>query len=95
MDEKISKLQLVTNEAEEQMKICKAAFDESEKQLTEAKEKYRSLPKDKQETLKINDTELPELLETNIRAKNVYETAQTRYATNKRYLEVMKHKQTK
>jgi len=35
----------------------------------------------------VNDTELPELLETRIRAKNLYETVEARYNTNKRYLE--------
>ena len=43
--------------------------------------------------LEVNDTELPELLETRIRAKNVYETVEARYNTNKRYLDVMIQKQ--
>jgi hypothetical protein len=43
--------------------------------------------------LEVNDTELPELLETRIRAKNVYETVEARYNTNKRYLYVMIQKQ--
>ena len=42
--------------------------------------------------LQVNDTELPELLETTIRAKNLYETVEARYNTNKRYLDLMMHK---
>ena len=92
MDEKIAKLQAATDEAGEQVKVCQEALDLAEKQLAEAKEKYRNLPQEEQETLQINDTELPELLETRVRAKNVLETVQTRYATNKRYLDAMKSK---
>jgi hypothetical protein len=43
--------------------------------------------------LQVNDTELPELLETTIRAKNLYETVVARYNTNKRYLDSMIQKQ--
>jgi hypothetical protein len=48
---------------------------------------------DTNNNLEVNDTELPELLETRIRAKNVYETVEARYNTNKRYLYVMIQKQ--
>jgi hypothetical protein len=48
---------------------------------------------DTNNNLEVNDTELPELLETRIRAKNVYETVEARYNTNKRYLDVMIQKQ--
>jgi hypothetical protein len=53
----------------------------------------RSSSSDTNNNLEVNDTELPELLETRIRAKNVYETVEARYNTNKRYLYVMIQKQ--
>jgi hypothetical protein len=95
MDEKIAKLQAATDEAEAQVKVCREGLDLVEKQLEEAKEKYRNLPQEEQESLQVNDTEIPELLETQTRAKNVYDTVEARFETNKRYLEAMKLKQGK
>ena len=107
MDEVIIKLQSATDEAESDLKVCKEALDLSERLLYEAKEKYRSqaqhqLHQQQQKedndssgidnNLQVNDTELPELLETTIRAKNLYETVEARYNTNKRYLDLMMHK---
>ena len=93
MEDKIAKLQAATDESREQMTLCKEALDLAEKQLKDAKEKYRNLPKEEQESLQVNDTEIPELLETHVRAKNLYETVQTRHATNTRYLEAFKLKE--
>ena len=92
MDEKIAKLQAATDEAEQNLKVCADAVSLAETQLAQAKERLRNLPQEEQETLQVNDTELPELLENVVRAKNVYETVLTRYNTNKRYLEAFKAK---
>ena len=92
MDEKIAKLQAATDEACTQLEICKQALDEADAQLSKAKDKYRALSvqlKESGDELMVNDTELPELIETQLRAKNVYETVEQRYSTNKRYLELM------
>jgi dsDNA-specific endonuclease/ATPase MutS2 len=93
MDDKINKLQAATDEAEEQLKVCQQALDMAEQQLSDVKNKYRNLPQEEQERLQVNDTELPELIETQIRAKNVYDTVLKRYETNKRYVDAMKAKQ--
>jgi hypothetical protein len=58
MDEKINKLWAVTDQAEEQLKVCKQALEMAKRQLVEAKEKYRNLPQKQQEHLQVNDTEL-------------------------------------
>jgi hypothetical protein len=92
MEDKIAKLQAATLEAKANMEVCKEALELAEKGVASAKDKYRNLLKDEQETLQVNDTELPELLETHVRAKNVYETAQARFTTNKRYLEAFQQK---
>ncbi len=92
MDEKIAKLQAATDEAHAQLEVCKRALEEADAALSKAKDKYRALSAQLQESgdnLMVNDTELPELIETQIRAKNVYETVEKRYNTNKRYLEAM------
>jgi hypothetical protein len=93
MDENIIKLQAATDEAEAQMEVCTEALKLADTQLKEAKEKYRNLPQGEQESLQVNTTGLPDLLETQTRAKNLCETVQTRYDTNKRYLDAMKQKQ--
>ena len=92
MDEKIAKLQTATDETLVQLGVCKRTLEAAEAELTKAKDKYRVLSAQLQESgddLMINDTELPELIETQIRAKNVYETVEKSYNTNKRYLDAM------
>lgn len=92
MDNKVTKLQAATDEAEEQIKVCKQAVDMTEQQVAEAKAKYKDLPMEEQKKLQVNETELPDLIESHTRAKNVYETARARYNTNKRYLDAFKAK---
>jgi chromosome segregation ATPase len=96
MDEKIAKLRAATDEASTQLGISRQALEAAEAALAKAKDKYRTLSvqlKESGDELMVNDTELPELIETQIRAKNVYETVEKRYNTNKRYLELMIRKQ--
>jgi hypothetical protein len=69
-----------------------AALHLATQQLADAKAKYKSLPQAQQETLQVTDTELPELIETHLRAKNVYDTVVARHATNQRYLNALKQK---
>ena len=38
----------------------------------------------------MNDTDLPELIQSHILAKNLYESAAVRYQTNQRYLDAFK-----
>ena len=94
MEDKIAKLQTATEEAAEQVKVCQQALELAETQLAQAKDKYRNLPPAEQESLQINDTELPELIEIQLRAKNVYETVLARYQTNQRYLTALRAKKS-
>ena len=87
---KIAKLQAATDDAKVQMDVAKRTLDAATKQLADCKAKYKNLPRREQETLQVSDTELPDLLETQIRAKNVYDTVVARHATNLRYLNAMK-----
>lgn len=85
-DEKIAKLQVATNEAEGALRVCEGVLVRAEQQLAAAKDKYRQLHMDDQQSIQLQDTELPELIETAMQAKNDYEAATVRLATNKRYL---------
>lgn len=95
MEDKIAMLERATEDAELQVKVCRDAVEEADRSLREAKDLYRNLPSNQQETLQVSDTEIPELLETLVRAKNVYDTAQARYDTNQRYLTIMREKASK
>ena len=90
---KIVKLQEATDLAQQQLTICKEAYEKSTIDLETAKSKYKNMSPEQQQSTQINATELPELIETQLRAKNILETAQSRYETNLRYLNVMKNKQ--
>ena len=92
MDEKIAKLKAAVEEAASNVEVCKEALDLASQNLATAKNKYKD---EKYKDVQVNDTELPELIETEIRAKNVYEIAQTRHATNLRYLAMMEEKRDK
>lgn len=92
MEDKVAKLEAATEEAKEQMIVCQQALSLAEQQLNEAKQRYKSLPQKEQEKLQVNDTGLPELIETHLRAKNLYETVSAKYQTNQRYLEIFKAK---
>ena len=50
------------------------------------------MPKEEQEKIQVTDTKLPELLDLLATASENYETSQQRYETNKRYLDMLKHK---
>lgn len=89
LNDKIAKLQAATDEAQAQIELAKQSLDLATQQLATAKAKYKSLPQSEQDTLQVTDTELPELIETQLRARNVYDTVITRHATNLRYLTAM------
>ena len=92
LEEKIAKLQAATDEAKIQVDVAKQTLDTARKQLADAKAKYKSLPPEEQVALQVNQTELPEMIETEFRARNVYETVAAKLATNQRYLEAFKQK---
>lgn len=92
LEEKITKLQTATDEAKAQIDVAEQALEMAQKKLTDAKAKYKSLPPEEQATLQINDTELPELIETELQARNMYEEAVTKHATNQRYLAAFRQK---
>ena len=92
LEEKVAKLQSATDDAKIQVDVAKQALDMAQKQLADAKAKYKNLPPEEQATLQVNQTELPELAEIEMRARNVYETVVAKLATNERYLEAFKQK---
>lgn len=92
LEDKISKLQAATDDAEGQLKKHKQALEDSQKRVDAAKAMFKQIPEDEQNKILITDTKLPELLEMHAIAKEEYETSETRYETNQRYLDVYKEK---
>ena len=92
MDDKIAKLQVATEKAQAEMEQDKAALDDAVKRLTAAKDLLREMDAEDQAIFQVNDTKLPELISLHQLAKEKYETSQTRYETNHRYLTMMKEK---
>jgi hypothetical protein len=89
MDEKIRKLQVATDEAQIALNVCEDALVRTEQELAIAKDKYRHLPMDQQQSLQMQGTELPELIDAAIQARNDYDVASVRLATNKKYLDLL------
>ncbi len=89
MDDKIAKLRVATDEAEVALKVCEERWVRVEQQLAVTKDTYRRLPMESQQSIQIQHTELPELIELALQAKNDYEAASVRFATNKRYLDLL------
>jgi len=92
MEGQLVKLQAATDEAYREMQDCQQAMELTDQLLQEAKTKYKALPAEEQKVLQVNDTELPELIQAHILAKNQYETVSARYQTNQRYLNALKAK---
>ena len=92
LDAKIAKLQAAADDAELQVKVCRDALDLANRELATAKAKYRNLTPEEQAVTTMDQTELPELIETQLRAQNVFETVQARHETNVRYLNMLKSK---
>lgn len=73
--------------AEAELKLTSAADA-----LGKAKAKLKALSPEAQQTLQVNDTELPELMEAKMRAQEEHDEAKKRHETNQRYLLVFRQK---
>mmetsp|Transcript_20718 Transcript_20718/g.26746 ORF Transcript_20718/g.26746 Transcript_20718/m.26746 type:complete len:104 (-) Transcript_20718:12-323(-) len=91
-ESKIAKLQAATETAEHDLQQAEVAWKDSQMRLSAAKELLQELNAKEQETIQINDTKLPELLELHALAQNRYDTAKARYETNQRYLQIYQAK---
>ena len=60
--------------------------------LEKSKSKLRSLDAETQQTLQVNDTDLPELIEAKMIAQQEYDEALVRYENNQRYVTILRTK---
>ena len=93
LEQKIQQLEDATNSAKSDLTIKQSALTVASNELTKAKTKLKAtLSPEAQQTIQVNDTELPELLSAKMIAQEEYDEAKKRYDTNQRYLLMMKEK---
>lgn len=92
MEDKIAKLEAATAQAEKAVLRDLEVLSDATERVRIAKALLKQMPKDDQEKYPVTDTKLPELLDLLATATENYETSQQRYETNKRYLDMLKHK---
>ena len=93
LEQKIQQLEDATNSAQSDLTKKQSALTLASNELTKAKTKLKAtLSPEAQQTIQVNDTELPELLSAKMIAQEEYEEAKKRYDTNQRYLLIMKEK---
>lgn len=95
----MSTLEQKVKQLEEATTAAQAALDEKEPNLAaasdaldKAKAKLKELSPKAQQTLQVNDTELPELITAKMAAQEEYDEAKKRYETNQKYLLIFREK---
>lgn len=91
MEEKISKLQSAAESAKLNWLESKKQLDGVEEMLRDEKEKLKSLSEEEQNSIQVNTTKLPELLELRISLQHDSETWKKRFETNQKYLDKLKN----
>ena len=94
LEQKVKQLEDATNAAQSHLAEKETKLYSATDALSKAKEKLKALSPEAQQTLQVNDTELPELLSSKALAKEEYDEAKTRYEANQRYLLIFKAKLT-
>ena len=93
LEQKIQQLEDATNSAQSDLTMKQSALTVASNELNKAKTKLKAtLSPEAQQTIQVNDTELPELLSAKMIAQEEYDEAKKRYDTNQRYLLIMKEK---
>lgn len=94
LEQKVKQLEDATNAAQSYLAEKETKLSSATDALSEAKGKLKTLSPEAQQTLQVNDTELPELLSSKALAQEEYDEAKTRYEANQRYLLIFKAKLT-
>ena len=94
LEQKVKQLEDASNAAQSHLAEKETKLYSATDALSVAKEKLKALSPEAQQTLQVNDTELPELLSSKALAQEEYDEAKTRYEANQRYLLIIKAKLT-
>lgn len=93
MEDKLNQLEDATAAAQYILSIKESEISTATEALRTAKsKKLKSLNPEAQQTLHVNDTELPELISAELQAREEYESAKARYETNLQYLKFFRER---
>ena len=92
LEGKLRKLEEATAAARSVLSTKESELASASDALAKAKAKLKSLDPESQRTLRVNDTDLPELISAELAAREEYDEAKARYETNQKYLSLFKDK---
>jgi hypothetical protein len=92
LHDKLLQLEEATATAHADLLVKESQLKSAMEALGAAEARLKALSPEAQAALQVNDTELPELLEAKAIAQIEYDDAKKRYATNQRYIELLKEK---
>ena len=92
MEQKLKHLEEATADAQSALLEKEKMLISVSDALAKAKTKLRLLDMEVQRDLKVNDTELPELISTQLAAMEERDAAMARYETNRKYLSLLKER---
>ena len=85
-EQKLRQLEEATDKAQSILSEKKSKLTSATESLEKSKAKLRSLDPEAQQTLQVNDTDLPELIDAKMIAQEEYDEALRRYEINQQYL---------
>lgn len=95
LEQKLQKLEEATTASQTNLLEKESKLKSASEALVKIKSELRSLDPEKQQTMQVNDTELPELISAKMLAQEEYDEAKKRHETNQKYLLLFREKATK
>lgn len=92
LEQKLKQLEEATNASQNSLAEKESALSSASSTLDKAKAKLKALSPEAQQTLQVNDTELPELISAKMLAQEEYDEAKKRFETNQKYLLIFRAK---
>ena len=92
LEQKLKQLEEATTASQKLLIDKESNLSSASDALAKSKAKLKSLSPEAQQTLQVNDTELPELIDAKMLAQSEYDEAKTRYETNQKYLLLFREK---
>ena len=92
LEQKLKQLEEATNASQSALTEKESKLTSASDALDKAKAKLKALSPEAQQTLQVNDTELPELISAKMLAQEEYDEAKKRYDTNQKYLLLFREK---
>lgn len=92
LEQKLRQLEEATVIAQSVLSEKKSVLASASEALEKSKSKLKSLDAEVQQTLQVNDTDLPELIDAKMIAQQEYDEALRRYEINQQYLALFRKK---